>query len=165
MIYSRAELIADSRELPEEEYEEEEEEPKEIYTTELPGIEVIDTRALAKRKRGFAPSSRFVGLFVMPKELKESGTLTNSAYDKMLLTTLDEVLITSPEENQPKRGDRYMLYRTLGSVVHPKKRKRWGYMTQVTGLVSILSVEEKVVRARIDKSFVEISVNSAISTL
>lgn len=141
----QAELIAGVREIPQEE--------EKITEEEKPGIEVIQT---AKRERRPPDISRFVGLFVTEKELAESGVLSNAPLDKLLLTQGDTAYVKFPEENQPQSGAPYLIYRTLAPVVHPISKKRWGYMTQVTGTATMESRDEKIVRARIRQAVVEI---------
>ena len=139
------ELASVEQEMPEEE-----EEPEEIAD-----IEVIEAAPIRRRSEP-ARVKRFVGLFVTPKELEESGMLTNAVDDKMLFSSHDLVYLSFPKGNVPSPGDKYMVYRTLGEVLHPKSEKRWGYMTQVTGLASVQSVEKEVTRARLDHTVVEV---------
>ncbi|OGR10663.1 MAG: hypothetical protein A2341_18415 [Deltaproteobacteria bacterium RIFOXYB12_FULL_58_9] len=157
---SRTELIADRREMPqEEEAVEQYEEPE-----EGPAVELVNT-APADR----APArqvNRFVGLFVTPKELAEAGTLTNGRDDKMLFATGDTVYLSFPKDKQPKPGERYMIYRTLGRVVHPRTKEPYGFMTQVTGFASVEALAEgDVTRARVDSTVVEVERGQYVTPL
>jgi hypothetical protein len=161
---SQVELIADKREIPE---------PPEDVAPDVteepkahPAFEQINTGALqgpaAKRKQGWR---RFAGLFVTPKELAEAGTLTNAADDKTLLSANDAVFITFPATKQPKSGEKYMVYRTLGEVVHPVTHRLFGYMTQVTAMASIVDVQTRVSRARLLGSVVEVERGQYVTPL
>ena len=157
---SQTELIADTRAMP----EEIEEDPAPLEVEEIPEIAVVET-APVRRARS-ATIQRFVGMFVTPKELQEAGTLTNARDDKLLFGPSDEVYLTFPAEApRPKPGDRYMVYRTLGEVVHPKERDRFGYMTQVTGIATIEEVDEEVSRARLVYTVVEVERGQYVAPL
>lgn len=156
---SQSELIADVREIPQEGADGEDEYGDE---PETPDIEVIDTRPTRARSR--TAFRRFVNLFVTPQELAEAGTLTNAVGDKLLLSVHDRVYL-SLKGRTPSPGDRFMLYRTLGEVVHPVTAKRFGYMTQITGLASVESIETSLARARINRALVEVERGQYVTPL
>jgi hypothetical protein len=116
---------------------------------------IIDEENTRPAPRGIDPA-RFVGLFVTPKELSEAGTLRNSADEHILLSPNDRVFLSFPRESQPRSGERYFVYRTVGKVTHPVTKKNFGYMTEVTGFASIEEVYEKVSKARIDATRLEV---------
>ncbi|MBI3179427.1 MAG: LysM peptidoglycan-binding domain-containing protein [Deltaproteobacteria bacterium] len=148
------ELIADRRDIPEEEPAEEVEPVPVVEEGPQPLVDVVEAAPIrAERARGVR---RFVGMFVTPKELAESGTLTNSVNDKMLLAPRDSVYVSFPAGKKPQPGERFMVYRTLGEVVHPVSGARWGYMTQITALASIEGVGGGLPRARLDYTVVEV---------
>jgi len=146
--------------------------PPEADTTEPPGhpaFEVIDTTPrgapgpAAARARAWR---RFAGLFVTPKELAEAGTLTNATTDRALLTTRDSVFLTFPGSQAPKVGDKYMVYRTLGAVVHPKTHTLFGYVTQVTAVAAITQQEKgNVSRAQLIGSVIEVERGQYVTPL
>jgi hypothetical protein len=157
LLPSQTELIADSREMPGEEVAEPEEPEEVAAATEAarPAVETISAPVTART--GPRRVNRFVGLFVTPKELAEAGTLTNAAEDKILFSQRDLVYVTFPKDRaRPKAGERYMVYRTLGKVVHPVSSDTVGYMTQVTALASVENVEDAVTRVRLDQTVVEV---------
>ena len=162
---SQVELIAGKREIPQPAAEEVEPESTD-QPREHAAFEAIDTAGPAgpntKRKQNWR---RFAGLFVTPKELAESGTLTNAVEDKTLLATHDAVFIVFPSGSQPKGGDKYMVYRTLGEVVHPVTHKVFGYMTQVTGFASILDVQNRTSRAKLLGTVVEVERGQYVTPL
>lgn len=110
-------------------------------------------------------SGRFVGLFVTPKQLAEAGTLRNSADEHILLSPNDRVFLSFPKESQPRSGERYFVYRTVGRVTHPVTKKDFGYMTEVTGFASIEEVHEKVSKARIDATRLEVERGQFVTRL
>ncbi len=150
---STQELIASQRDMPQEEPEEEVA-PEPVEEAPQPMVDVVEAAPIrAERARSWR---RFVGTFVTPKELAEAGTLTNSVNDKMLLANRDSVYLSFPGGKKPKPGDRFMVYRTLGEIMHPVSGKRWGYMTQITALASIEAVDGGLPRARLDYTVVEV---------
>ena len=82
--------------------------------------------------------------------------MVNAVDDKILLSARDSVFVNFPGGDKPKAGSRYLLYRTLGRVVHPLTGKKYGYMTQITGVASMQSQERAVSRARIDTAVTEV---------
>ncbi|MEZ0313010.1 MAG: LysM peptidoglycan-binding domain-containing protein [Myxococcota bacterium] len=116
---------------------------------------IVEEENTRPAPRGIDPA-RFVGLFVTPKELSEAGTLRNSADEHILLSPDDRVFLSFPRESQPRSGERYFVYRTVGKVTHPVTKKNFGYMTEVTGFASIEEVYEKVSKARIDATRLEV---------
>ncbi|MBI5512007.1 MAG: LysM peptidoglycan-binding domain-containing protein [Deltaproteobacteria bacterium] len=161
---AKVELIADQREIPSEDVEA----PQVDEPPSHPTFEVVDTttgpgtRAHAPRTREWR---RFAGLFVTPKELAESGTLTNAAEDKALLSKHDSVFLSFPGGKQPKGGDKYMVYRTLGAVMHPVTHRLFGYMTQVTALAAIRATDQKASRAELIGSVVEVERGQYVTPL
>ncbi len=125
---------------------------------------IVDDEAPRQRPGGVDPA-RFVGLFVTPKELSEAGTLRNSADEHILLSRNDRVFLSFPRESQPRSGERYFVYRTVGKVTHPVTKKNFGYMTEVTGFASIEEVYEKVSKARIDATRLEVERGQFVTKL
>ncbi len=147
-----AQLASSERELPEE---------------QEPAEEVIEEADVAPEpRRAPRPSREQLSLFVSPKELAESGTLTNSISDKILLTPPDDVFITFPEGQRHASGQRYMVYRTVQEVKHPRTHKRYGYMTQITGFATMQgSAESNIARAKLTDAMVEIERGQRVAPL
>lgn len=128
---------------------------REVPQEQPPAPKIVEEEAAPKKPRGI-DASRFVGLFVTPKELAEAGTLRNSADEHILFSRDDRVFLSFPKDSQPRSGEHYFVYRTVGKITHPVTKKDFGYITQVTGFASIEEVHEKVSKARIDDSRLEI---------
>lgn len=144
MDLAQEELEPETIEAPRDEYEER---PK------RPAIASIET---AEEPRQVSRGRRFVGLLVTEKELQEAGTLTNAVPDKVLLSAGDYVFLTFPDGTQPSRGTRYMLYKTLHKVWHPESGEFWGYMTAITGFVTVFRNEDGVSRAKLTHTYREV---------
>jgi hypothetical protein len=122
-------------------------------------VEMIDQKPV-----GY-DSSRYVGLFITPKELAEAGTLRNSTDEHILLSRNDRVFLSFPKESQPRSGERYLVYRTVGKVRHPLTNKDFGYMTEVTGYASIEEVYEKVSKAKLYHTRLEVERGQFVTKL
>jgi hypothetical protein len=108
-------------------------------------------------------TSRYAGIFVTPKELAEAGTLRNSTDEHILFTRNDRVIVSFPSDAQPRSGERYFVYRTVGKVTHPITNKPYGYMTEVTGLASIEEVYDKSSKAKIEHTRLEVERGQYVS--
>lgn len=114
----------------------------------------------------------FAGSYVSPKEFANAGVLTNAMPDSIMLNVNDLVFLTfKPEMPVPKAGDKFVLYRILRTIEHPKSHNNVGYLTEITGIVSVVQIETVdkkspyVVRARIDKTVREIERGQLVAPL
>ena len=132
---------------------------------EQPLVEVVKLRAPARvdvidrRRRAFA------GMFVSAQQMQEAGVLTNAVADKVLLANGDLVYITFPEGAAVSAGDRFMVYRTLEPVYHPEGGALVGYLTQVTGFVSVQTFVDNVARAHLDDVIFEVERGQLVTPL
>ncbi|MBN1961856.1 MAG: LysM peptidoglycan-binding domain-containing protein [Deltaproteobacteria bacterium] len=125
---------------------------------------VVQEQAL-ERKWATRLSRELVNLVLSPKELKESGILTNSINDKILLAPNDEVFITFPPGQQVTRGQRYMIYRTVKKVRHPITGELFGYMTQITGFTTIKLTDGDISKAVITDAMIEVERGQLVTPL
>ena len=146
-------LIAAEMSVPVDEIGGGEEEEEEEVEDAPARIEMVDT---APELRVDRPVTRFVGVFVTPRELQEAGTLSNASPDQIILGPEARIYLTLNKGIQAARGDRMMLYRGLGPVEHPITEDRFGYMTEVTGIAIVEQIQGRVVQARIERTVVEV---------
>jgi hypothetical protein len=170
---SRTELIASQMAVPVEEGPPEEGKVEEIEGSEGevvedrgPTIEVVETARPQRGSGSDASLQRFVGLFVTPKEMQESGVLTNARPDKVMLSPGDEVYFKSSAKAAPKKGERFLVYRTVREVKHPETGSPWGFLTQITGVVVVTSTTgPDVLTGRIERAYVEIERGQLLTPL
>jgi hypothetical protein len=155
------ELVADKRAMP----EEPENEPPQVAPEPQAERKVVDRVVLQKRPPARESHKALVDLFVTEGQLQESGTLTNAVDDKLLLSKGDKVFVTFPEGQSGKTGQRYMVYRTLSEVHHPVSHDRIGYITELTGLLTVESTDTDVSRAKVTDSFVELERGQLVTPL
>ncbi|MEO1172360.1 MAG: LysM peptidoglycan-binding domain-containing protein [Myxococcota bacterium] len=141
-LYDRPELASRSIELERDVVDE---------TSDGGGIQVIQ-RPVTRRK-----SARLFNMFITEDQLQEAGTLVNAANDDILLSQYDTVYLEFPEDKLPKRGDEFMVYRTVKEVRHPVRGGRVGYITEVTGFARVnVPRDDGIVSAEITKAVLEI---------
>ncbi|MEO0814353.1 MAG: hypothetical protein AAFY60_15935, partial [Myxococcota bacterium] len=97
-------------------------------------VEVVQNRPKKLNRRG---GKRLYNMFITADELQESGVLVNAADDDILLSNFDVVFLEFPDDKVPKRGEDFMLYRTVQEVRHPTEGGRFGYITEVTGYAKV----------------------------
>lgn len=107
--------------------------------------------------------SRFKGF--LPEEMyKSSGEIKYSREDKKFLGQYDEVYVDFSIPKKIHKGDRFLVYRTLGELKHPVTKKHMGYKIEFIGVIKILDREQKFKKAVILKSFKEIERGDKITT-
>lgn len=143
-----AQLASGRRDMPEE--------PAAVEKKPEADVGPVVQDAVPARKSAARNSRELVTLLLSPKELAESGRLTNSIADKILLAPTDEVFITFPPSKRPSPGQRYMVYRTVSEVRHPLTHERYGYMTQVTGFATVSMSDGDIGRAVLNETVAEV---------
>ncbi|MCK5687954.1 LysM peptidoglycan-binding domain-containing protein [Myxococcota bacterium] len=118
-------------------------------------IETIDTSPRNRKKRN-SEWNRLSTLFVTAEEMQEAGTLTNAAKEGILLSVNDDIYISMPPGSKIAKGQRLMLFRTVGAITHPVSEEEYGLLTQITGFIKVRSVIDGVAIARIEKALLEI---------
>ena len=121
-----------------------------------PRVEVIQIAPPPNRLERDRLQHVFNGTFVTPKEVSEAGRLTNAMPDRVMLQPKDSVFITTSKNRPAHVGDRFITYRVLRALDHPTSGKRVGYMTEVTGALTIKEVGKDVNVAQIDSVLREV---------
>ena len=156
---SRAEMVASNVDIPEAS------EAQADKQAQGPRVEVISTAPPPSRDKRDLVQKVFDGTLVTDKELAESGRLTNSLHDKMLLRVNDLVFMTFPKNKLPKVGDTYIIYHTIRQVNHPVTGRKIGYMTEITGTATVQELERDVARAQIKNAVTEIERGQLVTPL
>jgi len=94
--------------------------------------------------------------FVTPKEVEEAGTIKAAFTERDMLTFLDEVYVGFKSKEQVRVGSRYIIFRPMGTVPHPKRMGDVGHLTKLLGTMQIVKVNGKSVTARIEQAWDEI---------
>jgi hypothetical protein len=94
--------------------------------------------------------------FVTPREVEAAGTLVASFAESEMLSPPNQVYLDFKDKSAVQVGGRYIVFRPMGAVHHPRTGARLGYQTQVVGVVRVNRTSEKKVRAQIEKAFDEI---------
>jgi len=88
--------------------------------------------------------------FVTSNELDQAGTITASPSEALMLSYPEMVYISFPNKDAVKVGERYLVFRPNGEVIHPVTDRRYGYLTQVVGTVRVLKKGAEVTTAVVE---------------
>src|SRR5262249_8924184 len=88
--------------------------------------------------------------FVTPDELERAGTISASPSEALMLTYPEKVYISFPIKDTVKVGERYLVFRPNGEIIHPVTDRRFGYLTQVVGTVRVIKKNAELVTAQIE---------------
>ncbi len=91
--------------------------------------------------------------FVTKRELQESGTITASFEEKLLLTLHDRVYVRFSEPAKVKTGETYIVYKTERPVHHPVTGELFGYQTTIIGAGKVVAVDDKAATVDIAQAF------------
>ena len=106
-----------------------------------------------------------MNIFLTKKQLEEQGRLVNAAPDRLLLASGDTVYVKFSDGVVPKPGARYVSYRTIKEVNHPKNGDFFGYMTQITGMFQVVNYREGVGTARVLRAVAEMERGQVVAPL
>ena len=95
--------------------------------------------------------------FLTPRELDDTGTITSSSSEAMMLSPPDEAGVTFKRRSDVKVGERYAVFRTLEKVHHPVTGRFMGFITQITGILKVVSMDSETVRTRVVAAYDEIA--------
>lgn len=108
-------------------------------------------------KIGYEPQANTLVMtrgFVTAKEVEEAGKVDSSFSEAEMLSYPETVYVRFKRKIDAKVGDRYLVYRTVQEVKHPKDdNKRVGFLTELAGTVRVLSVGDKYVTAQITETW------------
>jgi hypothetical protein len=90
--------------------------------------------------------------FITPKELAEAGRVSGAIAQKELLSAYDTVYLTFNEQ-QPKPGDEFVVFRTVKEVYHPVTGELLGYLTLLRGTVKVTAQGPPMYTAEVERSF------------
>jgi len=94
--------------------------------------------------------------FIVEKELDRLGTLSFSPLAREYLAEDDLVYVEFEELDKVRIGQRFSIFEVVNAVYHPITDKLLGQKIRVMGILEIDSVEDKLARARIIRSFREL---------
>jgi LysM domain len=88
--------------------------------------------------------------FVTSNELEGSGTIIASSSEALMLSYPETVYISFHNKDAVKVGDRYLIFRPNGEVIHPITERPYGYLTHVVGMVRVIRKSGEVATAQIE---------------
>jgi hypothetical protein len=134
-----------------------------------PDLEVVGRNSAESRealntvsvsgKLAFSPptvlSVRSSGL-VSPEEMRGAGTLEASFEEKEMLSTYDTAYARFRSEVPAKPGDKLLIFRTVGNIVHPVSGRTIARQTKTVGVVKVLSIQGTQATVQIERTFEEV---------
>ncbi len=110
-------------------------------------------------KLAFSPpavlSVRSSGL-VSPEEMREAGTLEASFEEKQMLANYDTAYARFDDEVPAKPGDKMLIFRVEGPIVHPVTGRTLARQTKTVGVVKVLAVNGNQATIQIERTFEEV---------
>jgi hypothetical protein len=140
-----------------------------VNTNDASDLEVVnknsrETRAALNTvsvsgKIAFSPphvlSVRTSGL-VTPEEMREAGTLEASFEEKQMLANYDTAYARFRGEVPARVGDKLLLFRPEGPIVHPVSHRTLARQTKTVGVVKVLSIQGTQATVQIERTFEEV---------
>lgn len=136
-----------------------------FLTQRSPPIEVISGSGQVRIPPENQAQRAFLNIFLTQKQLEEQGRLVNAAPDRLLLASGDTVYVKFADGVVPKPGTRYVSYRTVKEVSHPKTGTFFGYMTQITGMFQVVAYRDGVGTARVLRAVAEMERGQLVAPL
>ena len=141
---------------------------EDAFMAEEPIVELIQTVTPDDiKRRSDWRAKLFVGLFVTPFELQESGTIIRAAHPRELLQPGDEIFVRFPFlGEQPRKGKKYLIYQTVEKVKHPLTREDWGFMTRITGIATVTGrLNANTLTAVLDRTVISVERGQLVSPM
>lgn len=98
--------------------------------------------------------------FLLENGLKPSGFIISTYQNRQMVGEDDIVYTDLGKEHGTKVGDRFSIYKKLGAISHPVTNVILGYKAVPLGTLQISETDEKVSKAIVTKSFMEIGAGS-----
>jgi len=130
--------------------------PEKIEEAAIPAPPAEEAAApvpLAPQKKTFNyPGIETTG-FIVPDGFKYVGAIIDSKEDKVMLSSGDEVYVDIGQDKGAKKEDRYSIYSKAVPIYHPVSKRLFGYQVEITGILEIEKVHEKLSEGRIVASY------------
>ncbi|MBI5542370.1 MAG: LysM peptidoglycan-binding domain-containing protein [Deltaproteobacteria bacterium] len=90
---------------------------------------------------------------VTQRELDDSGVIEKSWAEREMLDNFEKVYIKFRNKSAVRLGERYSIFRTMGTVKHPVSGESYGYLTRIMGTLRIVAIDQQYVTGLIDGTF------------
>lgn len=91
-----------------------------------------------------------------PDELAASGSLDASFEERQMLSTYDTGYVRFKGEVPAKPGDKLVIFRGDGDVIHPKSNRKLASKTKNLGILKVLAIKGSLVTVQVEQVFEEI---------
>ena len=93
---------------------------------------------------------------VTEDEVRNAGNLDASFEEKQMLAQFDTAYVRFQQEGLARVGDRLLIFRPYGDIIHPKTHQKIGAKTKTVGEVKVVAVTGSVVTVQIGRTWEEI---------
>ena len=93
---------------------------------------------------------------VTDDELKNAGNLDSSFEEKQMLAQYDTAYVRFKQDGLARVGDKLIIFRPDGDIVHPKTHLKIGAKTKTVGEVKVVAVTGSVVTVQVGRTWEEI---------
>ena len=100
--------------------------------------------------------------FVTLEELTESGTITGTFAEKLMLSPPDTFYVKFAKAGTVRVGGEYQAFHTAQQIIHPVTGKRLGYVSEVDGVAKVVSIRDGLVTAQLLRSFNDVQVGQRL---
>lgn len=100
--------------------------------------------------------------FVTLQELSESGKITGTFAEKLMLSPPDTFYVKFANPSSVKVGGEYMAFHTGQQIIHPTDGRKLGFVTEVDGVAKVVSVRDGLVTAQLLRSFSDVQVGQQL---
>lgn len=98
--------------------------------------------------------------FLLEKDVKPSGYIVSTSQGRVMVGEDDIVYSDIGLKQGGKVGDRYSIFKNMGTISHPITNFIMGYKIIPLGTLNLSEVEENASRGIVTKSFIELGVGS-----
>ena len=100
--------------------------------------------------------------FVTLQELSESGKITGTFAEKLMLSPPDTFYVKFANPSSVKVGGEYMAFHTGHQIIHPVDGRKLGFVTEVDGVAKVISIRDGLVTAQLLRSFSDVQVGQQL---
>ena len=93
---------------------------------------------------------------VTEDEMKNAGNLDASFEEKQMLAQYDTAYVRFKQDGLARVGDKLLIFRPAGDIIHPKTHLKIGVKTKTVGEVKVVAVTGPVVTVQVGRTWEEI---------
>ncbi|MBM4378499.1 MAG: LysM peptidoglycan-binding domain-containing protein [Deltaproteobacteria bacterium] len=100
--------------------------------------------------------------FVTVEELTESGAITGTFAEKLMLSPPDTFYVKFAKPGTVRVGGEYQAFHTAQAILHPVTGKKLGFVSEVDGVAKVVSIRDGLVTAQLLRAFSDVQVGQRL---